>query len=287
MNQQARREYSSNHLAQIKKFERIYLRKIFNALRMQINGFTDIFHERGIDAATRQLDRYLLNNKAMDVIRDMYINAGLFFARKTYREIRSSVKEKAANFGFNDEWTQAITAYLQKFILNTVSNITDETKKQILGVLEKAINEGWGIEKISSELKSPEIILWRARLIARTELAKAAHTGRKASEDTSDFETEKEWIAANDDRTRDSHRLIDGEVIDTEARFEVPRKSGGVDMMEGPGDPTASIENLANCRCSMAFRAKRNEQGRLIPKAKRITIIQPGLFNPKRTIITV
>ena len=287
MIQALRREYSDTNKSQLNRFERSYLRRLYNALHVQVMGFVDILEERGLDAAMRQLDRYLVNDKVGNVVSDLYIEAGLFFARKTYREIRKSIKEKAADFGFNEDWTQAILEYLTTHRLQNVANITDETKEQILGVLDKAVKEGWGIEKIAAELKSSELLVWRARRIARTELAKAAYAGRKASEDTNDFETEKEWIAANDHRTRDSHRLVDGEVIDSEARFQVPKNKGGYDMMEGPGDPKASIENIVNCRCSMAVRAKRDRNGNLIPKAKRVTIIEPGLFNPKRTTITI
>jgi hypothetical protein len=287
VNQQARREYSSITKRQFNRFERSYLRRLYNALRGQITGFVDILHERGLEAAYRQLDSYLLNDKIGDVLHDLYIEAGLFFARKTYREINKSVKQKAANFGFSEEWTKAIIDFLRQNLLSkAVIPITAETKAQILGVLDKATKEGWGIEKIAAELQSPELLLWRARLIARTELAHAAHFGGKAAEESSDWETEKEWIASNDDKTRNSHRLIDGEVIDNEARFQVPRKKGGYDMMEGPGDPKASAENVINCRCSLSVRAKRDSNGNLVPKAKRIVIIQPGQ-NPIRQTITV
>jgi len=40
----------------------------------------------------------------------------------------------------------------------------------------------------------------------------------------------------------------------------------GHDMMDGPGDRSASIENVANCRCTDARRPVRDERGRLIRK---------------------
>lgn len=287
MNQQDRRTYSDLNTKQSNRIIKSFLGDLYNALRDQVFAFVNILQERGIDAGVRQLDRYLLNVQMSEAVRELHIEAGLYFARKTYREIRRSIKTKEASFGFNEEWTQAIINYLKTHHLQHIAGITDETKQQILSVLDKAVREGWGINKIAEELKSPELLLYRARRIARTELNIASHTGRKAAEETSDFETEKEWIAANDHRTRSSHRQIDGEVIDSESRFQVQRASGGVDMMEGPGDPNASIENLINCRCSLAVKAKRDKNGNLIPKTKRVTIIDAGLFNPKRTIITI
>lgn len=287
MNQRNRRTYSNLNKSQLNRFERLYLTKIYKALRTQITGFIDMINERGIDGAIRSLDRYLLNDKVGSVINDLYVEAGLFFARKTTREIRRSIKEKASSFGFSEEWTQAIIDFLNSDYLRNVAGITNEMKDQILLVLEKGTREGWSISRIVQELQTPELIAWRARRIARTELGKAAFAGRKIAEDTNDYETEKEWIASNDHRTRSSHRSIDGEIVDSDARFQVSRATGGVDMMEGPGDPTASIENIVNCRCSLAIHAKRDSKGKLIPKPRRVTIIQPDLSNPKRTIITI
>jgi uncharacterized protein with gpF-like domain len=137
-----------------------------------------------------------------------------------------------------------------------------------------------------SQLQSPELTAWRARLIARTELGKAAFAGRKQGEGKSEYEVQKEWIAANDHRTRHSHAAADGQIIDMDARFQISRAKGGADMMEGPGDPDASAENIVNCRCSLATVAKRDERGRLIPKTN-IAIIQPGAFNTPRQTITI
>ena len=99
-------------------------------------------------------------------------------------------------------------------------------------------------------------------MIVRTETAKAAWHGRKMGRDKAPYKTTKEWIAANDHRTRHSHRLIDGTVIPESGRYSVPvyKRIGkvdmqiGMDMMEGPGDPKAHKENVINCRCTEADR---------------------------------
>lgn len=287
MNQQDRRTYSQLHISQMNRFERKYLRRMYDAVHAQITDAVSLLRERGIEGARRQIERVMLNDQIPELIRELYTDAGLFFARKTYREIQRSIREQTKAIGFNEEWTAEIINFFRLYLLDRASiSITETTKQQIFDVLDQGVREGWTIEAIVAQLQNKELIAWRARLIIRTELAKAAFAGRKSAKDKSEYETQKEWISANDHRTRDSHLLVDGEVIDEEARFQVRRKKGGVDMMEGPGDPEGSAENIINCRCSIATVAKRDTRGRLIPKTN-IVVIHPGAFNSIRQTITI
>jgi uncharacterized protein with gpF-like domain len=277
MNQKDRAAYSSLTIQQMARYERKYLRKLYEALRSQVDAFITSMNERGLQAAKAQLNLTVINDQIGTVIRDLYIEVGLFFARKAWREIQRSVRkvEKAASFGFNEKWTADIIQFFQIFLLNdAVLPITETTKNQILDILSKATIEGWSIDQIARALEKPDLLLWRARLIARTEIAKATFAGRNIANRDSEYATQKEWIAANDHRTRHSHRKVDGEVIDYDMQFQVPLAKGGVEMMKGPGDPTASAGNVINCRCSLAMTAKRDENGRLIRK-KAVTVIQP------------
>lgn len=281
MNQAQRREYSDASEKQMKRYESIYLRKLYTAIRSQIVTFTADMRVRGIARAQAELFNSITNQQIAPVINDLHVNVGLFFGRKAWREINRSVTK--AGFGFNEAWTEAIIAFFQNDMFVTVSGITETTRQQILEVLSEAMRTGESIEWIARRLEEPKMLLWRARLIARTEIAKGAFAGRKVAADESEWETDKEWISANDHRTRDGHRAVDGEVISQPSRFQV-RHSKGVDMMEGPGDPDASIANLANCRCSMATVVRVDQRGRPIPK-RRITVIQPGEFiRPGQTI---
>lgn len=59
----------------------------------------------------------------------------------------------------------------------------------------------------------------------------------------------KEWAAVLDDRTRDWHRQANGLIVPIYDKFLV-----GPDFMLYPGDPTASVANVANCRCSLIYK---------------------------------
>lgn len=281
MKQDERRKYSATHIRKLRTFERKYIPLVFAALRNQVMKFVSAMKERGVESALSVLDKVLLNEDIAEVLQKLYLDAGLFYANKSYAEIdrstRRVVKERA-NFGYNEVWAEQIIAYLRQNLLHkSVLPITTTTRQQIMDVLNRAQLEGWasGFDRIASELESKDMLLWRALRIVRTELSHAMAVGQKQAKDTSPYETEDEWIAANDHRTRHSHRKMDGQKVITGQEFQVPMYKGkveiGTEMMDGPGDPDASAGNVINCRCSKAVVARRDENGKLIMKSIRQT----------------
>ena len=110
----------------------------------------------------------------------------------------------------------------------------------------------------------------RARRIARTETVTAANGAAMIYAQNSGNEMEKIWIAVKDNRTRHDHRQIDGNRQSIEEPFTlVSPKYGDVFMMQpgvrqqSNGLPVPAAE-VVNCRCTVAFRAKRDSQGRII-----------------------
>ena len=92
----------------------------------------------------------------------------------------------------------------------------------------------------------------RALLIARTESCSTMNAGSNELYKAEGIEY-REWLAAIDSRTREAHLLMDGVVVPITEKFEVPATSQNESaLMEYPGDPTAPVELVANCRCSIA-----------------------------------
>lgn len=274
MTAKERQAYSQQYIAQLNRLEKKYTRRIYNAIQSQIKKFIDDMQANGLQGAQSRLYVTIGNDEITPVLQDMHKEAALYFGKKAYYEIRASARKKVekAGFGLSEEWLQAIISFFNREMFALVQQISDTTREQILIVLSKAAREGWSNNEIVRELQGPQIPAFRARLIARTELNKGAFFGRKLATDDSEWETEKEWVAANDHRTRHSHRAVDGDVIDVDGKFAVATPKGGIDYMEGPGDPTASAANLCNCRCASSVKAKRDENGRLIPKQRIIPI---------------
>ncbi len=290
MNHAQRRRYSQQYLTRFNRWEAQYRASIKRALQWQINQFIEVLKRRGKGAAFREMEGVLFNEEMANVLRRLYVEVGITTGNLTLREINTSAANlKARGFGFNEQWRAAILQYFRDYLLDAaVVPITDTTKEQIRQLMEEAEQEGWSIEQIVYRLQQSDITQARARLIARTELNKATFYGRKLGEDESEWETTKEWIAANDHRTRDSHRLIDGAVLDEEQNFQVRMPSGGTEPMEGPGDPQASAANVCNCRCTLATVVKVDARGRPIPKTKSsVVIIRPDQIRRPTRLITI
>ncbi|MBO5788582.1 MAG: hypothetical protein J6R42_01415, partial [Clostridia bacterium] len=54
---------------------------------------------------------------------------------------------------------------------------------------------------------------------------------------------QKEWLATNDGRTRHSHAMLDGAIVDQDKKFE--------NGLMYPGDPSGRPEEVYNCRCTL------------------------------------
>ena len=62
------------------------------------------------------------------------------------------------------------------------------------------------------------------------------------------IKVQKKWMATLDNRTRDAHAELDGQIRDVDEPFE----SELGDIMY-PGDPTAEPGNTYNCRCTLVY----------------------------------
>ena len=83
---------------------------------------------------------------------------------------------------------------------------------------------------------------------ARTAVTGAECAGRMASYERAKgmgIKLKKEWVSTLDNRTRHSHRQLDGERIDND---EKAKFSNGCRY---PGDPTARYAEICNCRCTV------------------------------------
>lgn len=281
-------QYILRHLRRTARFERLYIPDMAAAIRIYINHFKVVLKNRGMQAAmTGRYD----SSHITKVIKSVYEKVGMFYARLTTREINGSVEQKAVDdateqkgFGINAELDDRILMALSKSIFRDVNSISESIKRQLITIIEQGLKEGWGIDRMLQAITDADIPTWRSRMIIRTELTKAMNAGQEAAKDESEFETVETWISTHDARTRHSHVQIDGYKIRRGEKFPVKKRKGGFDLMTGPGDPTASAENVVQCRCTKVTRALR-ENGRLVRKRK-IFVALPGQQRPV-TAITI
>lgn len=261
-------------------------------IKKDIDQIIEIVKDRGVQSAMNQLSQKIDSGDLHVVVADMYKTIGLRFARRqqmVFNEQKRSAKKSGVTqiqtkgFGFNEEWVNFIKDFLYRFLLEKITfQVADTTKRVLLNVLQKSIEEGWGVGETVKALEDLPLSATQAERIVRTEVTRAANTGAMAAGSTFEFEQSKEWISAHDLRTRGtnpkdhaSHVRLDGMVVDYEDYFTDPRNG---DKLRFPGDPGGNgipetqAASTINCRCAVAVVAKFDENGRLIPKRDKVKV---------------
>jgi uncharacterized protein with gpF-like domain len=287
-----------------RKYETKYFGKVHNAIKSKVTALIADIKEKGLQPALSSLSTDLVNSDLSEVVKGMYLEVGLRYARKEYRKqqqiLRSRKPKKNANilktisvpietkgFGFNEQWIAFILNYLTEFLTSKITFTVNETTRQALyDVLSEGIANGTGIDDIVSQLEHLPFTKMQAARITRTEINRAANVGTMAAVDTSEYEMNKEWISANDYRVRGrmpkdhaDHVNFNGVVIDFNEKFKDKRNG---DELSFPGDPKASAASSVNCRCSIAPIFKEDEQGNLVPKQQAAYV--PMFTMPKPAI---
>jgi uncharacterized protein with gpF-like domain len=279
MTREQRNTYANNYQLLLNRMEKRFIAKVYKALRVQISSFIRDAHY-GLDFAQRRLSVQAFNTQIGPVIMQMYITAAIMGSRRTRVTIREQKSEvagilydnlikqgyknvpsnyKALTLGRNEILIAEVTRYFNQHLFDkVVLPISETTKDIILKKIIKGQEEGWSVSRILTEIGKTDITRTRARTIVRTETIRAVGLGSLLSAWNEPFQMTKEWVAVKDNRTRHTHYNIDGQKRDLEKPF-----SNGLMF---PGDPNGSAEETINCRCALAFEAKRDTRGRLIPK---------------------
>lgn len=146
-----------------------------------------------------------------------------------------------------DPFTEAAMAWIKKNAAKTVTTIMETELEAIAGIIEAGFAEGLSIPNISKQIRQyyDDNSAWKAARVARTEVAKAAGYGQQEAARQSGVVQTHTWLAARDDRTRDSHSYMDGETVPLGKPF-----SNG---LKYPGDPSGGADEVINCRCTELY----------------------------------
>ena len=119
--------------------------------------------------------------------------------------------------------------------------------KKINAETLQGILQGESMDKIAKRLRNvQEMNKTQAIRSARTIVTGAENKGRQDSYARAEADgiiLQKEWLATNDGRTRHSHAMLDGAVVDQDKKFE--------NGLMYPGDPSGRPEEVYNCRCTL------------------------------------
>lgn len=139
---------------------------------------------------------------------------------------------------------RAMDKQLQRF----ATEVNDTTWDALKTSLAEGIAEGEGIGQLAERVDA--VMLDRIKsskeTIARTEVTASSTIGTQESWKQSGVVAGKEWIAALDSRTRETHIHAHGQIVGIDDDFTVGGATG-----TGPGMMSSAAESV-NCRCSIA-----------------------------------
>lgn len=227
---------ATKSLLQSQKQSKIYQRQYQEALRMQIGGILDKLH--GDNYAT--IEKYLHDCYEKGYIGTMYDIA------KQGIPIIVPINQAAVVAAILTD------SKISEGLYKRLGVETNKLKKAIAQEVSRGIATGMSYSDIARNISNVSgAPLSRTKTIARTEGGRVQETasynaGTEAKKRGADIL--KQWSAALDGRTRDSHRHMDGEIREWEEKF-----SNGLLF---PHDPAGSAAEVINCRCRIKKQAR-------------------------------
>lgn len=140
-------------------------------------------------------------------------------------------------------------------LVPTLQKHRDEVLKKIRIHITQGIMSGEGYSKIAKALRD-DIGMTKAQSqrVARTEagraMSQAGLDSAKVAKDNGLSGMKKRWLATKDNRTRDTHRHLDGKAIDIDDNFH---SSGCVGQAPKLFVGVASAKENINCRCKLLY----------------------------------
>lgn len=217
--------------------------------QLPIPSASDVFDVRAESAVFR------------DAFDPFYTDAVEQFGAAAYDDVKSAAPRVKLEIGIAfDISDPVVQAMIRRMIFRFARDINRTTQNKIGDVLrvilQDANADGWSIPRIQREIYDQISNVFNVRKsdyeterIARTEINRAANSGRIEGWRQTGVVTGKSWIAAIDGRTRDTHIDVHVETqanpIPLNAEFEVGECRG-----DAPGQTGCPHEDI-NCRCTM------------------------------------
>ena len=153
--------------------------------------------------------------------------------------------------------------------------------KKINAETLQGILQGESMDKIAKRLRNvQEMNKTQAIRSARTIVTGAENKGRQDSYARAEADgiiLQKEWLATNDGRTRHSHAVLDGAIVDQDKKFD--------NGLMYPGDPSGRPEEVCNCRCTLVAKVNgfKKVQVQKAMAEKQVEEPQTTAFTPAKT----
>lgn len=269
------------------KVEKYFIPKITKAIKDQLISFVNAVKSHGYGYAKTNIFTIVRFDGIAQIIKQLYRKAGFIQAnnvigyinrrgRKSFDFKRISSGRGGAEFGISlEDLAPVIDSYFEIYLLNkSALPITRTTRKYIIQHLVSEVDSGKDLQQALDDFtnlaitEGREYAPKRARMIALTEGTRALSFGGMIGAYMTGVDVDKVWVTCDDERVRDpNHPMY------RHGGWPVPFPHTNLDLQESellgsfyngenikfPGDPDASIENTANCRCALYYKKKSDE----------------------------
>ncbi len=269
-----RRKYRKTWL----KHQKAYERYAYSKLMPLFKGYNDAIEwdKMNIGNYPIVIEEVVSKEKMYATYFDIYSRVGLLHGKRVGKFINEELKN-FTDSAFLKLWEEQLQYFFRNQGFRRVNNINTTYVQTIIRLMETRLSSGMSLEEAVSEVQKQVrgrgFYRWQTLRIARTESTSAANFGALQSSHVSGFVMEKEWISANDARTRGKkpttgydHYHMNGIKVPQDGKFTLTSSEFGTDLLEFPGDPEGKPGNLINCRCTIALVPKRDDDGNFIRK---------------------
>ena len=198
-----------------------------------------------------------------DTYRQMIVAAATSFGVRIWQQAKGIGFPVERKEDFAQTMLMEAMKYLAREVIRErIGGVEMETRMNVIRAIARGFVEGLGQDEIADAIieKAPQISENRAKTIARTEIHGAANYGALQAAKKAGVSTKKEWLSAQDLRTRSieagddwDHLTYDGTTVGMDESFAFTSSKGQRDTLQYPGDPSGAGGNVINCRCTLAF----------------------------------
>ena len=214
----------------------IYQRNFQKSLKTQIDGFLKDLNSKQYATMTEYME---------DCYKNGYLGA-MYSIHKQGIPIISPIDQKKVTKAMQ------LDPKISKNLYTKLGEDVTLLKKRIANNVSRGIATSDSYANIARNVASTSNVGFnRAMRIARTEghrvQVEAASDAQYAAKEAG-ADIVKQWSAALDGRTRESHARVDGEIRELDEKF-----SNG---LKYPGDSAGGAAEVVNCRCALLQRAR-------------------------------
>jgi hypothetical protein len=265
--------YWQRFRARQRAIEKAYIDDVHRELRRQFNAFIIAIREGGFEYARLNINNVVNPKGITAVLKRMYKAAILMEGNYIFNGIvnnrltlKAVTERPAFGVGFED-LGNLVDDYFNIYLIDKSALPITQTTKRIIRdklindvdngkPLEEAIKDFRQLALTSGPHRDHAISVARAKNIIATESIRAMSFGELIGAYMTGTDLDKVWVTCDDEKVRRrpySHRVLDRQTASLFGTF-----SNG-EPIKFPGDPDASLENTANCRCTMFFKRKNRQ----------------------------